>query len=654
MSCRFLKPDQGRKSVSIPTVGNGEQVVFKTHWLPILPSSKARAWIFMTAGGAFQSRVNPTMLPKREDQQVRLVQSFEDLSQRGSTVLAVQIGQHLGLNRVMMNRFMDYLSQWAVLRRCCGTQMSDPWRSFLHGNLTEKANSSKCHLHSVRAVEADLLRTYVYQKFHGDLTVRRLSVHDGNLTGRYCEVANAMIAREKLPFNANLQPSFDPPALHAPCRQLVDRWVDQQRSLSLPRLLWSPPSSGLGDQITSLVTVFWFSLLQRRRLELVPEYNRGALSLGDVILFGGGDVEVTLSRAMVDAQLKNPRLAVVTQAQKTWPGGGHTRAATGGGARTNLMSRWAQLRSNLSGWAELRSNLSGTTIHIDRWNLGDQTDFALRAGWLAAAGVDTRPPIRPTDLSSCVMRGLLAPKHASGFKVSSSSPTKEHSSSDIHSRPLICMQIRTGKLMTKQLRALMNNFTVQTSRGLELEHARAGLHATAIGAIPRVNDAEMLGATVVNFTVDHVPAFTRCATQIQHALGKAARLFVTTDSMSLRRSIAHAYGSNVLLAPWTPSHISDSSVELSAFVQALAEWHTLADDCDHVIITESSSFGLTAAAVAQASRKASVHLISSERHGRPASGLEEVKCSPHTEYIEFAQMSMIDHGSFKLGLKVAA
>lgn len=374
----------------------------------------------------------------------------------------------------------------------------------------------------------------------------------------------------------------------------------------------------MGDQIKALVTIFWFSLVEGQRLELVPRIMRKRLSLSDVILFGGADVEATLSTRDIATALADPRSAVVTRAYPAHP------------PTSDMMFRWAQFHRY--------RNFSRTTSHIDGWNLGDLTADAFQEGLLAAAGINTTQPARLADLSSCVMRGLLAPKYTSDFRLYSERRSTSTNREDKRRRPLICMQIRTGKLMNQKLMSWMKNITIKSPLGgFELQPARAGLHSTT--STPRVQDAEMLGASVVNITVDEVPAFIRCAMQIEHALDKDGRWFVTTDSASLRSSMVRSYGSKVLFAPWSPSHTADAdaSEQTLELTQALDEWRTLADDCDHLIVTNKSSFGLTAAAVAQAFRSASVNLISNARD------LGHHDCSPRTQYIEFAGFPMIGH-----------
>ena len=514
----------------------------------------------------------------------------------------------------------------------------------------------------------------------------------------------------------------------------VDSWIDRQRNLSQPRLLWSPPISGIGDQLKSLVTVFWLSLLERRRLELVP-----GVQLSEVISFGGADVQASQPAEYIAATLANPNFALVTVIEGT--------------SKTNLMKMWAQLHENPA---------SSAVYHIDQQNIGDKTDNIFKFGWFAAAGINKS--MRPTDLTACVLHRLVtfneslalhrmplqhraaamshsaatvpalfaarnadrsetsAPasampvtplrewllrhamlnekivdntvhmleeeevlsvadlriltakqlssltakmKPATGVKITNVLQARATASDApegpvpppaltesalmppallVAQRPLICMQIRTGKLIETQdhLRERFKEFmTFRAQDGTKtakiLDTTRAELHASK--GIPRVQDAEMLSAhSTINFTAEDVPAFIQCAQQIEHTLGETAEWFVTTDSTSLQQHMKGAFGEKVTTAPWGPRHIQDASVHSSTYVQMLAEWRLLADECDHLIVTKKSSFGLTAAAVAQTLRRASVHLIEHAMYIEP-----NLPCTAHAQYIDLAQMEMLRH-----------
>ena len=175
-----------------------------------------------------------------------------------------------------------------------------------------------------------------------------------------------------------------------------------------------------------------------------------------------------------------------------------------------------------------------------------------------------------------------------------------------------------------------------------------GLHAT--NAILRSADYEMLGATGVNLTVHHAAPFTGCARQIEAALGRYdTEWFVTTDSSSLRESMMRSLPGKVVFAPWAPRHTSDATIASASRLQMIAEWQLLASDCDH-LITSVSSFGLTAAAVAQSFRRASLQIISSAgQHLAVAPavhrtvGANNSACQASTPHIEVSEIPWIRH-----------
>ena len=83
-----------------------------------------------------------------------------------------------------------------------------------------------------------------------------------------------------------------------------------------------------GDQVKSLVSAFWLSLLEARRLERIP----GDPTPLDMISFGGADTGASVPRAELKRLLANRHLALVTRADEKL-------------TVTNLLTRWeTQLR----------------------------------------------------------------------------------------------------------------------------------------------------------------------------------------------------------------------------------------------------------------------------------------------------------------------
>lgn len=167
-------------------------------------------------------------------------------------------------------------------------------------------------------------------------------------------------------------------------------------------------------------------------------------------------------------------------------------------------------------------------------------------------------------------------------------------------------------------------------RGAVCVHVRTGLmlETCATRKVPGCArpDDEMHGRAR-SIGVRDVSAFLDCAQRHR----PDAPLFVATDSSSLRAALRQAYGDRVRLAPWEPDPFAsyqtgggsrggtslkrrNSTFDPQALERTFAEWYALTH-CD-TILASRSGFSRTAAAVAYATRNASVYYVTHPRDSR--------------------------------------
>ena len=586
-------------------------MVLKTHAKPSIAQESA-AWIFATSsdetknGSALRTRLSAEVR-----RPIRLVQKRDQL--RDLTRVVKETANEFGLSDEDVADALDYLRPWAILRRCCGSQMSASYRAVLHR--TAPANASFCSKLDIAAVESEFLRSKIVLRFgRRSPAVLGLSCErDGKLAEGYCRAANAAIERERLPFNADLT------YLNSRTLIWIDAWIDawmersSYRLLSQPRrLLWSPPLSGMGDQIKALVTAFWISLIENRRLEVVPGSVFGA-----VFSFGGADVRPTSSP---DAHLADQKLALVTMGSR-------------------LMQRWADELHPENG-----SLHAERTTHVHEWNIGDQTASILKTGWLAALGVPGGARAtelsaavmhrRATELSAAVMHRLVRPVDTAPLRTMQAALTTRSTSARI------CLQMRTGiywRSASKKKSALMSLRKAAKEANTNKDESNlakvaSSFFAVSTRAVPRINDAELLGIPGITNSLEDVSAFPKCASQIQAQEDRNLSWYASSDSVSLLGQMRSTYGSTVVTAPWRPQHTS--AVQVLQYSQMAAEWQVLTDQCAHLVIG-NSSFGLTAAAVAQTFRGASLHII--------VDPVRNPNCSAHARYVYIANHPWISH-----------
>jgi hypothetical protein len=101
-----------------------------------------------------------------------------------------------GLSPEQVDSFHQYMDRWAILRQCCGTQMSSHWRDFLQG----RSNSyPPCEQQNITEVELALMGSSVYRTFGGrEFYIQALSINDHVFTGHYCEAVAHYIMNQTM------------------------------------------------------------------------------------------------------------------------------------------------------------------------------------------------------------------------------------------------------------------------------------------------------------------------------------------------------------------------------------------------------------------------------------------------------------------------
>ena len=126
---------------------------------------------------------------------------------------------------------------------------------------------------------------------------------------------------------------------------------------------------------------------------------------------------------------------------------------------------------------------------------------------------------------------------------------------------------------------------------------------------------------------DDVRGVVNCAQDAEREAGGAASWFIAADSASLRADFAEKFPGKILLADWAPDPFASYQVGggsrgggrrrpraraepgqlREALARTFAEWYALSR-CDHLVASRSG-FSRTAAAVAVATRNATVRYV---------------------------------------------
>lgn len=203
--------------------------VFKTHSSHFkLPENATRdtLWLFATTSlTESDPRRVVSELSGRLRWPVKLAQSTLELSKLGSHAFAARYADLFELSERQLYALLHYIRYWDILRQCCGTQMSEVWRTALLKNdsrasprgsphwpgpvkfprTSDSPAHPSCEMYELDAVEAALMQTDVYRRFGGrEKRIRSVSDLDGDFSGTYCSASNRAIAALHLEFNANL------------------------------------------------------------------------------------------------------------------------------------------------------------------------------------------------------------------------------------------------------------------------------------------------------------------------------------------------------------------------------------------------------------------------------------------------------------------
>ena len=112
------------------------------------------------------------------------VQLMEVLQQCGCAAVLAPYQSIFNLTDEQWAQLGEYMHYWCILRRCCGSQMSNGWLQRLRGT---HVAAHDCEKHDLASVEQGLLRTYVFSRYgRSSSTIRSLSLSDDVLNGSYC------------------------------------------------------------------------------------------------------------------------------------------------------------------------------------------------------------------------------------------------------------------------------------------------------------------------------------------------------------------------------------------------------------------------------------------------------------------------------------
>eukprot|EP00959_Pyramimonas_sp_CCMP1952_P077808 1626534-Pyramimonas_sp.AAC.1 len=112
-----------------------------------------KVWLFATSGEG-KARVERGALATRWKVEVPYVADFRSLALRSVASVTSDYKRMFGLDNVKMDRILEYIQYWDILRLCCGGQMSVAWRQELIRRADEqKAPAGKKHGRSHLALD---------------------------------------------------------------------------------------------------------------------------------------------------------------------------------------------------------------------------------------------------------------------------------------------------------------------------------------------------------------------------------------------------------------------------------------------------------------------------------------------------------------------
>jgi hypothetical protein len=249
---------------------------------------------------------------------------------------------------------------------------------------------------------------------------------------------------------------------------------------------------------------------------------------------------------------------------------------------------------------ELSRRISTGDWPRGRWTLSGNRGvtgwlFAKHRDALNASGVESSDAIHA---AGCALFSLARP-HAQAYE-KTVAPLLEKLEAAKKKGPVVCVHARTGLMP-------------------ELRRSEGGKRTRP--------DDEMHGTRSSGISIDDVRGVVDCAQDAEREAGGAATWFVAADSASLRADFAEKFPGKILLADWAPDPFASYQVGggsrgggrrrpraraepdqlREALARTFAEWYALSR-CDHLVASRSG-FSRTAAAVAVATRNATVRYV---------------------------------------------
>jgi len=210
-------------------------------------------------------------LPSAEEVKRRIAQgSFdfvavvEALSIHGDMLLP-QYADIFGLSEEITKNLHSFLRHWDKLRLCCGAQMSESWRLWLHESAeagrdlkasqrsypTTPVNlNHTCASSDLGAIERRWLGTAVVTKCLSIPRIAQLSSNDAPMDGGYCEWANAMTKQHKLGFNDKYYSCYP----NAPGSN--SEWCKEANTWGNGRGQWMRPVNPTEEEKARMIDIF--------------------------------------------------------------------------------------------------------------------------------------------------------------------------------------------------------------------------------------------------------------------------------------------------------------------------------------------------------------------------------------------------------------
>lgn len=147
-----------------------------------------------------QEGMEMTSTLTKEGHVVAFIQDMETLKEIGISGLVRYYVHGFNLNPNEDGTDMEeYFNLWAILRQCCGQQMSSKWRNDMMPPKYKRKDLSShptCGNYDIDTIEQSFLKTKLYnllEQYENVRILNRPSMNDDMLNGTYCSSYNYMV-----------------------------------------------------------------------------------------------------------------------------------------------------------------------------------------------------------------------------------------------------------------------------------------------------------------------------------------------------------------------------------------------------------------------------------------------------------------------------